>query len=1017
MNSSAQGSAPSLPIRPGFAPAASAGSPPASGLLALVALLAATSPLSAGDGTWTAIGPAGTEVRAIAVSPASPTTIVAGTASGYSVTKDGGGSWTPVATGYSTDAVAFDPATPAIVYAGTSAALARSSDSGATYVPVILEGTSCVAIDPSTPSTVYAGTTDHVYRSTDRGLTWSPVYTGPGHSFVKAIAVDPSAPQTVWASMTFGGLLRSLNGGFTWTTVAGAPMSIGAIAVHPGSSATVLALGMDGVYRTTDGGTTWSRVVRLYSYDGDLVADRAAPGTFWASGTDGVAFSADGGATWNHLDSGLTNTNVQALAIDPSDHTRIYAGTPGDGVFAMKVGSGGAPTLRVTSPNGGEVWQAGSVHAITWTSSGPVANVKIEYSTTSPWDGQMVDPKTVVSSTPNTGTFSWTVPQAISKVCYVRVSDAAGSTSDMSDAAFEITTCGFIGLTPPFSQSFDAAGGRGSLGVTPFGGCGWSAVSESPWIAVTSGWTGSGSGTVTYAVAPNLGSSSRSGTLRVGTTSFRVDQSAGTPTTEGVVFVPIVLDVQGVGGSHYTSELTLTNRSARDADVRLAYTGAETLGGGAGTAHLTLPAGRQVVEPDAIAWLTRLGAAIPTQGSRGGTLAIGIRGVDALSEVAATVRTTTAVANGQAGLAYSGTPAWKALAAPAWICGLRENESDRSNLALQNAGAPGDGDVTLRVTACSGDSPARVVRPDVTLPPGGFTQVGGILGLHGMTNGYVKVERVGGTAPFFAYGVVNDQANSDGSFVPPLPSSTAAVAGLTVPVVIEASVYTSEVVATNWSTRGKTLTLSFVSDQVDRPDGTASATLVLAAGAQIILPNVFQFFRDRATPGIGPAGSGYVGALFVTSSDGDLSGVFVGARTSAPGGGGRYGLFYPATPTGAAATESAWLYGLQQNATNRTNLALVNTGEEDGSDDVFAVDLYDGATGRLVHTEEGIALGARRWTQVNNVLEKWAPGVSSGYARIRRTAGANPFIPYGVVNDGGVPQQRSDDGAFLPASD
>lgn len=62
-------------------------------------------------------------------------------------------------------------------------------------------------------------------------------------------------------------------------------------------------------------------------------------------------------------------------------------------------------------------------------------------------------------------------------------------------------------------------------------------------------------------------------------------------------------------------------------------------------------------------------------------------------------------------------------------------------------------------------------------------------------------------------------------------------------------------------------------------------------------------------------------------------------------------------------------------------------------------------------------MGARRWRQENNVLSRWAPGVTSGYARIRRTAGSNPFIPYAVINDGGIPRQRSDDGAFLPASD
>jgi len=988
------------------------------GLFPLALAVAFATHLSAGVNAWSPIGPAGTEVLALAVSPVSSSTIVAGTSTGYSVTRNGGDSWSAVSTGYSTAAIAFDPANASIVYAATGGALARSADGGTTYTPVLLESATCLAIDPSSPLVVYAGTTDHVYKSVDRGLTWNVVYTGVGHMFVNAIAVDPSSPQTIWAASTFGGLMKSTNGGASWGPVTGGiPMSVSSIAVHPSASSTVLLLGMDGVYRTTDGGASWSRVTNLWGSDGELVADRAAPGTFYASGSDGVTFSADGGATWNHLESGLTNLDVLALALDPADHTRLYAGTNGNGVFSMTVGSGGAPTLRVTSPNGGEVWEAGTTHPITWTSSGSIANVKIEYSTTSPWNGQLVDPQTIVASTPNTGSFPWVVAQSMSPVCHVRVSDAAGTTSDTSDGAFQIVTCGFTGLNPPFSQSFGAAGGRGTIQVTPSSGCPWTARSEVSWVVVTSGWSGTGAGSLTYSVAPNLDSSPRTGTLRIGTASFEVEQSGGTSTTEGVVFVPIVLDVFGVAPSHYTSELTLTNRSTRDATLRLAYTGAATLGGGAGAATVTLPAGRQVVEPDAIAYLGRLGVGVPATAPRGGTLAVAVSGVASLSEVAATVRTTTAVANGQAGLAYGGIPAWRALAGAAYVCGLRENATDRSNLALQNAGAPADGNVTLRVTVCSGDSPARVVRSDETLPPGGFLQVSGILGLHGMTNGYAKVERVGGTAPWYAYGVVNDQKNSDGSFVPPQPATTAPVSSLTVPVVIEASVYTSELVATNWSARARTLTLSFVSDQVDRPDHTASVPLSLGAGAQVILPNVFAYFREHAAPGIGPAGSGYVGALFVTSSDGDLSGIVVGARTSSPGGGGRYGLFYPATPSGGASTDSAWLYGLQQNAANRTNLAIVNTGEAGGEDDVFAVDVYDGATGHLVRTATGLTVKAKRWWQQNNALSTWAPGVADGYVRVRRTSGTNPFIAYAVVNDGGVPQQRSDDGAFLPASD
>ena len=35
--------------------------------------------------------------------------------------------------------------------------------------------------------------------------------------------------------------------------------------------------------------------------------------------------------------------------------------------------------------------------------------------------------------------------------------------------------------------------------------------------------------------------------------------------------------------------------------------------------------------------------------------------------------------------------------------------------------------------------------------------------------------------------------------------------------------------------------------------------------------------------------------------------------------------------------------------------------------------------------------------------------------RQREVSGENPFLAYGVVNDGGAPGERSGDGAYLPA--
>ena len=107
--------------------------------------------------------------------------------------------------------------------------------------------------------------------------------------------------------------------------------------------------------------------------------------------------------------------------------------------------------------------------------------------------------------------------------------------------------------------------------------------------------------------------------------------------------------------------------------------------------------------------------------------------------------------------------------------------------------------------------------------------------------------------------------------------------------------------------------------------------------------------------------------------------------------------------------------GLQQNEENRSNLALVNTGEVDGSPSVFHLEIYDGETGLLEETVVTKPIPARRWHQINGILGSYAPETQQGYIRILKVSGQNPFLAYGVVNDGGAPGERSGDGAYLPA--
>lgn len=480
-------------------------------------------------------------------------------------------------------------------------------------------------------------------------------------------------------------------------------------------------------------------------------------------------------------------------------------------------------------------------------------------------------------------------------------------------------------------------------------------------------------------------------------------------------FVPIVLSTSGVGGAFFSSELTLTNRGSKDATVEIAYT--QAFGGGAGVAYDVIPAGRQKIVPDALAYLDAHGVTLPLDGNRGGTLSARFHGLSSSDAGAAMVRTATPVADGRAGLSYPAIPP-QLLTGTVTIAGLRQNTTDRSNVAVMNSGGATDGDVVLRVTVVSGDpaNPVSKALPDLVLAPGAFTQFSGVLGLNGLdlSNGYVKVERVSGTAPFFAYGVINDQRTSDGSFIPPVvDSSLVGQTGLTVPVIVETASFASELVATNSSTSRKTVRLAFVADAISSGDRTATLDLDLAPGEQRIVPAFVQFLRSRGVAGIGPAGPTYAGALFASVPNTDVRGLVVGVRTSsAAPAGGSYGLFYTGVPFGAAASSVAWVYGLQQNGENRANLALVNTGNVDASGSTYRIELFDGDTGALVKTLE-TSLSAKRWTQLSGLLSSNVPGITNAYAKVTRTAGNNQFLAYGVINDGGAPGERSGDGAFV----
>ena len=484
----------------------------------------------------------------------------------------------------------------------------------------------------------------------------------------------------------------------------------------------------------------------------------------------------------------------------------------------------------------------------------------------------------------------------------------------------------------------------------------------------------------------------------------------------GALFIPVILSSAGRHQSFFTSELTLTNRGNEEVTLNYTYTSRDDPEERSGTASDLLPAGRQQIRTNALDYLRGLGVPIPETGNQVGTLRVES---PLGSEVRAAVRTTTVVPEGRAGLAYLGVPGREGFDEPVYLCGLRQNSQDRSNVAFQNMGASGEGAITLKTTVYSWEASDTSPREldNVQLQPGQFHQYDEVLNvLDSDVSGYVKVERMEGTAPFYTYGVINDQANSDGSFIFPVTaSSLEGKMNQTLPVIVETRDFTSELMVTNFSDEPRTLDFEFLSDQIQGDDKVVGFQMELEAGEQVIVPELVEELRREEMGKLGSRRGFYLGTLFAAAKDGDMSGIVIGARTGSEGGGGQYSVFYNAVPEGEAFSQEAWVDGLQQNEETRSNLALVNTGEINDSPSVFHLEIYNGETGMLEETVVTKEIPARGWHQIDWILLRANSETRQGYIRILKVSGENPFLAYGVVNDGRVPGERSGDGAYLPA--
>jgi photosystem II stability/assembly factor-like uncharacterized protein len=284
---------------------------------------------------------------------------------------DGGAHWSGIYTPlpsddgratYPASTVAADPGAPGTIYVGIdgngdgAGGILKSTDGGESWKRTPLPspgGVRALSMDPQNPSTLYASVAKHaVYKSTDGGANWNEVAgvkelkrdpTGAPTQCFGSVVADPGNPSNLYVGICGfgGGLLKSMDGGQTWTLLVIPDLNYpfnGVLAVDPENSSTLYVSDFPRVLKTTDGGQNWRafssglpatfvRFIAVHPQNSNIVyAVSSGRGIFW---------STNGGANWSPLNAGLADLNVQNLLIDPRSSDTLYAGTYDGGVFTM----------------------------------------------------------------------------------------------------------------------------------------------------------------------------------------------------------------------------------------------------------------------------------------------------------------------------------------------------------------------------------------------------------------------------------------------------------------------------------------------------------------------------------------------------------------------------------------------------------------------------------------------------------------------------------------------------------
>ncbi|MGS0755414.1 hypothetical protein ACVBEH_12380, partial [Roseateles sp. GG27B] len=209
----------------------------------------------------------------------------------------------------------------------------------------------------STTSTLLAATGAGAYRSTDSGAHWTPIRLTEV-SYVLSVAADPVRPPIVWLGAGGGRVYRSIDSGVHFNFAGNGLPNEDIVHLVHAPWAAVYALTASGALLTTldDGGSWFPTAAPCGSPAVALQVDPNQPWVLYAATRGGgVCKSESRGLAWTPVNTGINQTAITALLLDPRNSQQLWAGAAGrifhsvDGGAHWMAQVSGLPAVPVTA--------------------------------------------------------------------------------------------------------------------------------------------------------------------------------------------------------------------------------------------------------------------------------------------------------------------------------------------------------------------------------------------------------------------------------------------------------------------------------------------------------------------------------------------------------------------------------------------------------------------------------------------------------------------------------------------